>query len=370
MSQENIKIRLKSLDALRGFDMFWIIGGNGLVLAIMSWLGCSDSMLDFTRSQFEHSGWAGFTFYDLIFPLFVFMSGITIPFSIYSASKNGTSNITLQGRIIKRGFVLILIGLTFSLVKWTAAEIRPYNVLALIGGAYIIGSSFCLYFKKPSEQFAIAIGILLSYHLCFFLNFLPGHQEGLILPGRTFASFIDRHLMECKLFMGVFDPVGPVRIISASVLCIFGCLTGTMIKQQTSANFKFAFKMFCSGCLILLIASAWSYFLPIIKPLWTSSYVLFSLGWSLILLSVFYQIIDVMQWNFMNGLFLPIGMNSITIYVGVRIIDFNYTNLYFFKGLAATLNEPSRILLLAVGLFGFKWIFLYFLYRNKLFLRV
>lgn len=372
MNQTSKKVRLQSLDVLRGFDMFWIMGGSHLLIALLIWLGLPVPYLETVSNQFKHAAWSGFNFYDLIFPLFVFMSGITIPFSHYSAINKGATAKTIQLKVIKRGVLLILIGMGFTFFKMDISVFKPYTVLGLIGGSYMIGASFCIYLKKPAEQLAIIFGILVAYHFCFYWDALPGNHDGLITPSKTFASFVDRHLLpyDVKLHMGIFDPEGVVRYFSGSCLCILGCVFGTYIKSQPTPNAKCSLTIFVSGILALGIGLGWNEFLPIIKPLWTPSYVVFAAGWSLILLSIFYHIIDVMQWTFFNILFLPIGMNSITIYVGARIINFNHTNEYFLQGIASTFEANSEKLILVFGLVAIQWLFLYFLYRNKLFLKV
>lgn len=350
--------------------MFWIIGGHSLLLAFLSWIHLPEDILKTIEGQFKHSGWSGFTFYDLIFPLFVFMSGITIPFSLYSSLNKGVSYTKLQIRIIKRGCLLIFIGLCFSLFKWDSSAIRPYTVLALIGGSNLIGASICLYFRKIPELIAICIGILTAYHACFYIFTPEGALVGSYIPGQTFASYIDRNLIHTNLYMKVFDPEGPVRWFSASALCVMGCISGIYIKSFTSPSAKCAAKLILTGFLLLGLGWFWSQFFPIIKPLWSSSYVVFAAGWSFVLLGIFYFCIDVMKWNYFNLIFLPIGMNSITIYVGVRILDFRHTRDYFLKDFSQLLSPSSSILIMALGLFLVEWLFLYLLFKQRLFLKV
>ena len=364
------KKRLKSLDALRGFDMFWIIGGKAAFLALLPLLGFGKETVAFFNTQLSHCGWEGFRFYDLIFPLFVFMSGITIPYSILSRKAKGDSVKSLQLKIIKRFFILTFIGLSFTLFKFIPSEIKIYNVLFLIGGSYLVGATVCLHREKTVSLIAWALGILLVYHCTLLYWPVPGQPANKLLPGKTMAGFIDQNLLQFKLHMGVFSPEGFIRIFTGGVLVILGCLTGKWIKQYDHPCWKCARELAIGGLAILLISWIWSFSFPIIKPLWSPSYILMGCGWSLLLLSAFYIMVDILEWKPISYFFCPIGMNAITIYAGAHYINFVHTSNYFFMGFAKWLSGLWQPFILAFGLLALEWALLKYLDQKKIYLKV
>lgn len=362
--------RLKCLDALRGFDMFWIIGGTELILAILLYAGCDELFIKKIKEQFRHCGWEGFHFYDVIFPLFIFMSGITIPYSIFTRRSNGTGAKELQLKIIKRFCLLALIGLSFTLFTFDMNKIKIYNVLFLIAGSYLVGASICLHRPKLRSLLAWSFGILIAYHMIILYMPFPGKQGQDLLPGRTLACYIDQNLLQFTLHMGLFSAEGIIRIFPGGALCILGCITGMRIKSYPQARWRCALELCIGGLLLLFVGNLWGKSLPLIKALWTSSYVIYSCGWSLLLLSLFYVLVDLLKIKPISYLLAPIGMNAITIYAASHYFNFLPSSQFFFKGLAMQYSKNTQIVILAFGFFFIQWVLLKWLQSNKIFLRV
>ena len=296
--------RLTSLDALRGFDMFWIIGGSGLVIALTKVLGLPDDLHKELAIQMTHVKWEGFRFYDLIFPLFVFISGAAIPYAILSKKEKGVPVLSLQLGIVKRAAVLILIGLSFSVFLFQPEKIRLYTVLWLIGMSYLIGASTALHVDSWKAKLIIAFSVLLLYHLALFYLPYPGKGPE-ITPANNLAAWCDRNGPPGNLYRQVYDPEGSIRVITGGMLCLLGSLAGQRIRHFREAKSRCGLELFIAGLCSLLLGWLWSLAFPIIKDLWSPSFILWSAGWSLLLLSVFYTVMDVWRQKWLGWVFIP-----------------------------------------------------------------
>ena len=372
--QPNPSQRLYSLDALRGFDMFWIMGGDELIRSIAKATG--NSFWQGLADQMEHPAWNGLHFYDLIFPLFLFIAGVATPYSVGKAREKGTPRSELVMRVVRRGLVLVLLGIIYNnglrLHPWS--EIRYGSVLGRIGLAYMFANLIYLYTKKQSTQWIWFAGLLIGYWLLLAFNSAPGFPRGdLTMPG-NFASYIDRSVMPGRLYLGIHDPEGLMSTIPAISTGLLGILAGQLLKNSPLSGGAKSVRLMLAGVVSILLALAWNMVFPINKNLWTSSFVLCAGGISLILLGLFYFIIDVKghrKWAFF---FSVIGMNSILIYLSGHFINWDYMTNGFFRWLvqlsARALGDPWSLVVFAICLLAVKWVFLYILYRKKIFLRV
>tara|TARA_R110000850_G_scaffold258835_11_gene385601 strand:- start:2585 stop:3631 length:1047 start_codon:yes stop_codon:yes gene_type:complete len=348
--------------------MFWIIGGAGLLRAIAEWTG-SEPLIASVEANTRHTPWVGMTPWDLIFPLFVFMSGITMPYAISSKLEKGGSKKDAWKRLISRMAWLILIGFSFSMFKFDPAEFKPSTVLSLIGVSYLIAGAIVIH-RPVRAQLMWAVGILVGYWLAFYVIPVPMHGAGVVTPVGNIASFLDQNLTPGKMHMGIFDPEGTIRVLPAAAMALLGAVTGHYLRSNASPTMRNVGVLVVSGVLLVGLGLLWSLFFPIIKPLWSSSYIVFSAGWSLLLLAVFYLIIDVWQQRWFGFLFLPLGMNSITIYAAVHYVDFEYTAKFFFFGAGSLIGPDTAKVFVAAGVLIIEWLLLYFLYRRRIFLKV
>ncbi len=361
--------RLVSLDAMRGFDMFWIIGGTGFVISIIKYLNWP--WLTATLPQFHHAEWHGFTKHDLIFPMFIFISGATMPFSFDKHLEAGYSKMKLYWRVIRRAFMLVLLGCIYNgMLQFNFAETRYLSVLGLIGMAYLWASLVVINFK-PRGQFITGVAILIGYYILMNFVPVPGHGAGVLTPEGNFASWIDRMLVPGRLHGGVTDPEGLLMTIPAAVFAIFGALSGKLLKQAEVGGYRKCLILLIAGLVMLGLGWLWNPIFPVNKKLWTSSFVLYATGWSLLHLTVFYLLVDL--WG-LKKIFFPfvlIGMNPITIYfVAHRLVSFGDISEFLFGGLASLGSEPVHALIYRGGIVLTEILFLYFLYRKKIFLRV
>ena len=359
-----------SLDVLRGFDMFWIIGGAGMVVALVEMLGFPKSWVDGLALQMTHVKWDGFHFFDLIFPLFIFISGVAVPYSVLEKKAKGVPVRKLQFRIIKRALILILIGLSFSLFKFQWDAIRLYQVLWLIGTSYLIGASINLHVTSWKYRVFVFFGVLLIYHLVLFYLPYPGKGD-FITPENNLAAWLDRNLIKTNLAVGVYDAEGTIRMFTAGMLSLLGGMVGQRTKSYVQPTLRCSIELLIAGLICLFLGWLWSFVLPIIKGLWTPSYVLWSAGWSLLLLALFYTVIDVWNLKWLGWFFVPIGMNAITVYTAQWYLPLHESRDFFFRGFANLFDDQAiQKFILSAGLVSLQWLGFYLLYRKKIFLKI
>jgi predicted acyltransferase len=363
--------RLYSLDALRGFDMFWIIGGGSIFVTLAALTGWP--VLQWWADQLEHVPWHGFRFYDMIFPLFLFIAGISFPFSMAKRYHGPENRKSLYLHVIKRGLILVLLGIFYNnAVNFDFAHLRYGSVLGRIGLAWMFAA---LIFMNTRFSFRMIWfwGLLLTYWLLLLL--FPAHDLGandVFSREGNLASYIDRLVMPGKLYLGNHDPEGLLATLPAISTALLGMFTGefVMSKYLNTKPLRKVLYMVLAATGLMILGKIWNIFFPINKNLWTSSFVLWVGGLSLLLFTVFYLVIDV--WNFKKWsfFFVVIGMNSITIYLAARIINFRSASQFFFGGLIKLFPETWAQFLGAIALTSVGWLFLYFLYKKKIFLRI
>jgi predicted acyltransferase len=368
--------RLYSLDALRGFDMFWIMGAEEIF----------HSLADVTKwgpfvaisNQLTHPAWNGFHLYDLIFPLFLFMAGVSTPFSVGRELEKGKSREQLLLRVIKRAFILVLLGLVVNngLQIKSIADIRFPSVLGRIGIAYMFANIIYLY-SKEWAQIAWFWFFIIGYYLLLKFTSAPGFAPGDLSPQGNFASYVDRSILPGKLYVpfpnthiNMHDPEGLFSTIPAISTGLLGILAGMQLKNSTLTPKLKALRLAIAGIIFLILAQIWNLDFPINKNLWSSSFVLHVGGLSLLLMALFYYVIDVLGYKKWAFFFRVIGMNSILIYISGHFINWEYASNGLFKWLFQLVGDPYNLVVAAICFVMVKWLFLYFLYQKKTFLRV
>jgi predicted acyltransferase len=363
--------RLYSLDALRGFDMFWIMGAEEIFHSLYKVTG--SSFFGAISKELTHPDWNGFHFYDLIFPTFLFIAGVATPYSTGRELEKGKTKSQVTWRVVKRALLLVLLGLIAN----NGLEIRPFSeirfgsVLGRIGLAYMFANIIYIYSSKLRTLTFWFAGILIGYWLLLKFTAAPGFPAGDLTMEGNIVSYIDRLFLPGKLYLGIHDPEGIMSTIPAISTGLLGVIAGVFLKTDPTAPGKKALWIAVTGFLFVGLAHLWNLDFPINKNLWTSSFVLNAGGYSLILLALFFYIIDVkghQKWAFF---FKVIGMNSILIYmVDGHFINWSYTVGSLFKWLDQLVGNPWNIVVMAVCFVLVKWAFLYFMYKKKVFLRV
>jgi predicted acyltransferase len=397
---KQVQGRLQSLDALRGFDMFWIVCGEGIFHGIASFIkqkyslhqSAVDWQIRMTKdvtpierifiaisNQLHHTVWNGFTFYDMIFPLFIFIAGVSMPFSYGKKLEQPANNTSLIKQniyrsLIKRTIILILLGMVVngSLQLNGYENTRFASVLGRIALSCFFAALIYLN-CKPRTQIILFFTILLGYWAAMMLIPVPGFGAGVLTPEGNLEAYIDRILLPGKLHRAVYDPEGLLSTIPAIASAMLGVFAGQFLRrfQQRWNPSKIAASLFISSSILILAGWQWSFIFPINKNMWTSSFVLFAGGWSTFLFALFHWIIDVMNYKIWSMPLVWIGSNSILIYMAAHgVINFEFTSQFLFGGLINQAPEVWHPALLWTGVAIIQLSALYFLYKKKWFLRV
>jgi predicted acyltransferase len=359
--------RLQSLDALRGFSMFWIIGGDMLVHSLAK--ATKWPLLQVFSEQLEHVKWNGFHFYDLIFPLFMFVSGVAMPFSFEKKIGNNHGKKKIQKEVAKRAFLLMLFGIIYNNgFSFDFPNLRYASVLGQIGGAYFLATIFYLYSSVRMQYFGLAF-VLLAYWAAMVLVPVPGFGPGVLTPEGNFSGYVDRLFLPGKMYQKDYDPEGILHVFSAMAITMAGSFVGKFLKNNNFPTAKKMRDLLLLGGAVTVISLVWNHWYPFNKEMWSSSFSLLAIGISTLMMTLFYFIIDVKGYNTLAFPLVVIGLNSITIYLGTRFVDFYYTSDFILSGVRSMLGVYSETIL-HLGVIVLEWLSLYFLYRQKIFLRV
>ncbi|NOZ04163.1 MAG: DUF5009 domain-containing protein [FCB group bacterium] len=376
---DNVK-RLVSLDAFRGLTIAFMI----LVNTPGSWNYVYSPLL---HAYFKHDwrNWFGCSPTDLVFPFFLFIVGVAMRFSFKRYNYEISPELTKK--IIGRTITIILFGLAlnaypFIRQDWDWSTFRILGVLQRIGLAYGAAAFLCLYFNRKKLSI-ISVGILLGYW--FFLGVFGGADPYGVET--NLVRKIDMAILgENHLWRGLglaFDPEGLFSTLPAIVTVIIGYMIGTVI--QLSSNYRDTVKkMLRWGGMGVVAGWLWGFLFPINKPLWTSSYVVYTAGWAVLMLALFIWLIDIKHNRKIVKPLVIFGTNSIFVFVATglwvkSIIRFRYTlngesvngytYLYetVFVPLAGNLNGSLLFALFHVFMW---WLVLYWLYRKKIFIKI
>lgn len=364
--------RLMSLDALRGFDMMWIVGADALGHA----LGELEAgpVLKGLATQLDHVPWAGFRFYDLIFPLFVFMIGVAITFSLGRTVAREGQGAALR-RIVRRTLLLYLLGLFYyGGVSRGWDGIRWVGVLQRLALCYGF-AGLCFIYLKPRTMAGVAVGLLVGYWALLTFVPVPGFGPGDYAEGRNLTNWIDREFLPGRRWDGDHDPEGILSHLPAFASCLLGVFAGMWLRDASRTGGQKAAGLAAAGLVALVLGYAWGTQFPVVKKLWTSSFVLVAGGWSALLLAGFYYVIDVLQIQAWAVPFTWIGTNALTIYLISNVVDFNALSERFAGGpvaawLDATVLPHFGSLILALVGLALSFAICGFLHRRRLFLRL
>ena len=363
------KERLQSLDTLRGFDMVMLMGGCGIIATLAEASGWG--WMETLATQTHHVEWKGFRFYDLIFPLFMFIAGVAIPYAITSKVEKGVAKSRLLRKIGIRLLALIGLGLLYNgAASRGFTNLRYASVLSQIGFGYFFAALIFLYSRNIKVCIYWLLGILVGVAALQLFVPVPGYGAGTFEPASTINAWLDQRLIPGRLHATDFDPEGFLCIVSAISITLMGAIAGYVIRSTSHAPKRKALYIALAGVVLVAIAVAISPFYPVIKKMWTVSYVVLAAGVSSLLLSLFYFVIDVKGSKNWILFFRVFGMNSITIYMVARIISFRDISHFFLNWFSVHISEQWGAVIIAIGVLTLQWAFLLFLYKKKIFLRV
>jgi predicted acyltransferase len=388
--------RLLSLDALRGFDMFWIVGGEEIVHTLYhAWPIAPLHLLD---RQMDHKPWQGVAFYDLIFPLFVFIVGVSIVFSL-SRTIAQYGKTTALKRIFFRSLVIYCFGLlVYGGISKGFDQVRWLGVLQRIALAYFFaGLLFCT-FRVRGLVVACASLLIGYWALTTFVpirdfNLQTDHlaRQGLkpespetrarfeattqrvsgrFEDGLNLTQHLDYQFLPGYKWDGAYDPEGLLSTLPAIATCLLGVFAGFLLRNRAIVDQKKVLYLIGAGAAGVVLGFLWGVQFPVIKKIWTSSYVLVAGGYACLFLGAFYQMIEIWQWRKWCIPFVWIGMNPITIYLAFHLISFSkYAELVVGGPIKSHLGTWGDFLV-ALVVVGMTFALTRFLYQRKIFLRL
>jgi predicted acyltransferase len=357
--------RLLCVDALRGFDMLWIIGGGEVIIALAK--AYPGTFWDTVARQFDHE-WGVFRFYDIIMPLFLFIVGVVMPVAFKKRLAKGETKKDIYKHVLKRVVKLYILGLIASghLLQFDSNTLRLWtDTLHAIAVGYLISSILLL---ELNEKWQIIITALLLVLYCLIMMFVPvpGHAAGIFEKDLNLALYIDDkvlgHFQEGSGWTYILTNMTFVCSVMSGVFAGRILLSGLPDKQKISRLVVIG-----AGCVIA--GKVWGTWFPIIHHLWTSSLVLFAGGISFLLLALFFLIIDVWGYKKWTLPFIVIGVNAIAVYVATHLFDFKLIGNVFVGGLAKWLGPLNGFVQALAGLLV-VWLILYWMYRKKTFIKV
>ncbi|PIF05264.1 MAG: DUF5009 domain-containing protein [Draconibacterium sp.] len=357
--------RLYSLDALRGFDMFWITGGGALAIALSKITG-----VEWLEQQMHHVKWEGFHFEDLIFPLFMFVAGVAIPLSVKAKLEKNVPHKKLLTKAFWRMVILILLGIFYNgTFKNGFQDGRIASVLGQIGIGYFFAALIVIYVDSFRNRIIWLVGILAGIGIIQLLIPVPGFGAGVLTPEGSINGYIDKLLLPGRLYGGTFDPEGILCSLSATGITLMGTIAGNILRRKKTTDWLKLGYLTAAGTGSIILALLLSTFYPIIKAAWTSTFNLLAGGISFLLLALFYLIID--HWGFKKWAFYfrVIGMNSIFVYLFTRVVNVQNISEFFVGWITKPMGEFGDFVLLICGI-ALVWLLLYYMFKKKIFLRV
>ena len=394
--------RLQSIDALRGFDMFWILGAD----AVMRALGRVTKIEPFTTlaAQFTHKPWDGFAFYDLIFPLFVFIVGVSTVFSLTKIVEQQGRAAAVR-RVLIRGALIYVLGVIHSgglTNPWP--NVRLLGVLQRIALAYTAtGLLFC--FLKPRTLVVTTLALLVGYwslltyvpirdfqlhkpafaaqlgtdsptpeHVRQAFHATTARVTARYEPGLNLTNHLDFVYLGGRKYDTYYDPEGLLSTLPAIATCLLGVFAGALLRRSDLEAMRKIRWLVLAGVAALALGSVWGLQFPVVKKIWTSSFVLVAGGWSALLLAAFYYVVDVRGWKRWCQAFVWVGMNPITLYLLTGLANFRSIGQRLVGGDVKAFFESSasgggELVGALAAVLLVLWL-ARFLYRRQIFLRL
>ncbi len=371
--------RLESLDVLRGFDLFMLVGLETAIHQLASAVD-TPSFHSFIWC-FTHVDWEGFSPWDLVMPLFMFMSGITIPFAL-SRYKHTNNQTSVYRRILKRVILLWIFGMMCqgNLLGLDPNRIYFYsNTLQAIAMGYLIASLLYLH-TRIRTQIIVAAGLLLGFWGAMEWITVQGYGGGNYTPDGNLAEWIDREVLGRfrdgasmmngeVVFADWYRYTWILSSLNFGVTVLTGTFAGYILKDKEWMPKRKLTYLLAIGAAMVAIGWIWGIWHPVIKKLWTSSMTLVSSGYCFLLMALFYYLIDYKGWKKYSGWLKVYGMNSIVAYMLTMCVNFSCIGHSLLHGLQPYMGEYYSVVLTLSNV-GIIYFILWELYKRKLFLRV
>lgn len=374
-----------SIDAFRGFDMMFIMGASGLLSALAWWISGLDyaafKASSVLAQQMTHVKWDGLHFMDTIFPTFIFIAGLSFPFSYAKQRARGDSMKVVHWRLVKRMLLLIALGVLYNGFLRLEFPMRYASVLGKIGIAWFV-AALCYVHFGVKARVGICVGLIFAYWLATRFILAPDAPPEVTDPFSRLgciAGWFDRVALPGKIYGGDLDGAGPLTCVAASVSAMFGMLAGDFVRRDDLSGNRKTLGLLAGAVGLLISGLLFSLVFPVIKVIWSPSFALLCGAYSLAAFALFYWIMDVKGWRKWAFPLRVIGLNSIIIYLFQELIDVTAIVKVFVGdhsetvayGLRGMIGNPAlSAVVFWSGYIAFCWLLLYFLYRKQVFLKV
>jgi len=362
--------RLISLDFFRGLTMFLLVAEGTELWSVMVQEPVAGTFLESFFRQFHHHPWNGLRFWDLIQPFFMFIVGVAMPFSYAKRLERGNGKAQITGHILQRSLILLAMGVGLHCVYRHQLVWELWNVLSQLSVTILI-AYFLMRFKW-STQIAVSIGLLLFTEILYRTFPLEGYNQPFV-KDHNFGSWMD------MVLMGKLNNGGgwvAINCIPTAAHTIWGVVAGQVLRSKKIPGDKLKF-LALMGAVFLMAGYLldWTSVTPIIKRISTSSFVLASGGWALLVLAFSYWLIDIKKQNKWILPLVVVGMNPIFIYLFFNTIGYQWLNGFvaiFTHGFLEWFNIPEFVmeLITSLSILALEWWLCYYLYRKKIFFRI
>lgn len=363
--------RLVSLDVLRGFDMFFITGGATLITGLCTAFGGPVWL----TAQMKHVPWAGIAHHDTIFPLFLFLAGVSWPFSLAAQRQRGRTENQIRLKMFKRVLTLFLIGFCFGGVLAWKAHFRFMSVLGFIGFSWGVAAVIHMQLKKPWQQVVFFLLTMIGYGAIMHFVGWPGAPEGSdpYCKEWNVIRWLDMHTIPNHLigYSAIpYEPESVFAVPSGTLLALIGMWCGCLLKTDRFTPTGRVGLLFAGGLAALVATFVFVMILgvPVVKALWTISFIMASAAYSMFMLAVFYWIIDVRGFCRWVSVFDSVGKNSILVYVLLSIGVSGCVAQYVFGGTAEHLGCWSGVIR-GLGLYLVTWLIARYCFSKNIFLK-
>ena len=361
-----------SLDVFRGLTI------AGMILV--------NNSGDWTHTYWplEHAAWNGWTPTDLVFPFFLFIVGVSMVFSFAARESRGCARGTLMLHVLRRAAIIFGLGVALAAIGiHQLHDLRIPGVLQRIGVVYLFAGLMALTSGRRAWLLNAA-ALLVGYWAIMRFVPVPGVGAGHLDPQNNLAAFADRTLVPLRLYRGTWDPEGILSTLPSLATCLIGLLVGDWMRREPRANRKVA-GLLGGGAALMIVGRALHPVFAINKNIWTSTYVLFTAGFAMVLLGMCYWLIDVKSWRRWTMPFVVFGMNAIAVYVLSEVMEkvmgivhvSDAGNSVSLKGYAfhhwfAPLSSDPYIasLLWAIAYVLLWWAVMWVFYRKRVFIKI
>lgn len=366
MTNTTKNTRLLSIDVLRGFDMLMIIFVDRFFSTLNE--GAKTGFTEVLAAQFEHPEWFGYHFYDIIMPLFLFLVGVVIPFSMERRVKEIDNKAKLYPHLIKRFIILFILGwiVQGNLLALDIDQFKIFsNTLQAIAVGYFFSCVAYIHLNKKARYILFAACLLVYGLLLEFAN-VPGIGNSELLPDKNIALYIDHYVF------GSFDDGYQYTWLLSGLgfiaTTLSGLFAGEMLRSKLPRE-KTARNILLVGIGFIVVGLILNIFHPSVKKIWNSTFVLLSSGLCFALLALFYWIIDVKGYTRWGFFLKVIGINAITAYVLSHVINFPEIAKFILFGFEQYLGNYYEAFA-TIGGFGILYLLLWYMNKNQTYIKI